>query len=142
MAWESRPYQGPRGGVDKDLLTVTVEHWDTDTYEYKPVIDGDDLQLRSPHFELPNNLEPTAQTMCQLYWTDDVVDGIVKCSNDYAKDHVAALAYRPVNRAEILRFMAILTYMRVVKLPAKDDYWPSVDDNWLPTHPSIQLKKT
>lgn len=143
MVWESRPYEGPRGGiVDEDLLNVTIEDWDTETYDYEPVIDRDDLQLRSPRFELPNNLEPTAETMCEMYWTDDVLDDIVQCSNDYAKDHVSASQYKPVNRAEILRFMAILTYMGVVKLPAKTDYWPSVDDDWWPTHPAIRLKKT
>jgi Transposase IS4 len=142
MAFESRPYDGPRDGrVDESLKQVTVVDWDTEEF-YEPIFSRDDLQMRAPDFRLPGDVEPSAAVLQEIYWPDSVLDDIVKCSNAYAKDRVAESKYRPITRADFFRFMAAVTYMGMVKLPAKDDYFPTSRECWFPPHPRIHLNKT
>ena len=137
----TRDYQPSRTAPDHNPLEVRIVEYDTKTHKYTPIIKRETLNFRGPRFQLPSNLEPSPRVLSELYFPDDMIDHIVHCSNEYALKKVAPGRFSEVTPADIYRFMAAITYMGIVKLPAKEDYFPPVD-GWFPPHPHIKLTKT
>ena len=108
--------------MDDDPIKVTLYDYDVEE-DYEPIFDREDITMRNARFELPNNLEPTPQTFQSLYWSDELFEHIVECTNEYARDHLAPSLVRDVTVAELMRYFAALQYMGVVVLKAKEDYF-------------------
>jgi len=79
----------------------------------------------SASFALPDGIQPTAESLSELFLPDELVDSIVAATNKYAGGRLPAHNIEPVDRKDILKFVAIIYYMGLVKLPAKTDYWRS-----------------
>ena len=68
-------------------------------------------------------IEPSPLTFTEIFYPDHLMDLFAQSTNGYAKARLPPGKYQEVNRADILRFFAILYYMGIVHLPAKEDYW-------------------
>ena len=68
---------------------------------------------------------------------DELVDCWVECTNKYAASKLPPQRRRPVTRACILHFIAIIYYMGLVKCPAREDYFRDSNEVW-PLHPVCQ----
>ena len=88
-------------------------------------------------------LEPTSMTMTELFFPDSLMDEIVSKTNAYAASRLPPGQREEVNRAEILRFLAIYYYMGLVKLPNKRDYWRGGgDDLWPSNIPCLSMTRS
>jgi hypothetical protein len=58
------------------------------------------------------------------------------------KGHLPTFCRRTIARADILCFLATITYMGIIQCPAKRDYFPVDRANYLPIHPLIEIVKT
>ena len=92
--------------TNHDVSKVSCYEYDVEE-EYEPIFDREEVTMRKARFELPNNLPPTPQTFQSLYWSDELFEYIVQCTNDYARDHLASSMVRDVTVAEVMRFFAV-----------------------------------
>ena len=119
-----------------------VQYADGNERLYLPIQVGERTRF-GPNFMLPDAVDPSASALCELYLPDTLIDKWVKRSNSYAKSYLARERQVELTRSDLLRFIATLYYMGVVRLPCKDDYWKGGDsDGAWPTHPAIKLKIT
>jgi hypothetical protein len=134
-----------------------VEHSYRNPVSHEPIFRVGDMTKFGASFELPMGIDVTAAAMAEIFLLDRLLDHRVKCTNKYAAAHLPPARRREVSRSKVLRFLATIQYMGVVKLPAKHDYFPgnrSVKrpakhdyfpgnrSDVLPVHHVIMLKKT
>ena len=122
--------------------------------KYRPVVD-----VSSPDFT-PINTEfkvmgkdhrghdvevvPSAKTLMDKYWSEEMVNTLVTNSNLYiemrkknepnAKCWSEPYSY-PFTLSNMYHFIAVLYYFGLVKLPNKYDYWDTKP--WMPHHPIV-----
>ena len=94
-----------------------------------------------PSFQLPHGVDATPAALLELFLPDSLLDKWVESTNMYARMRLARDRVKPISRSELCRFLAIIFYMGVVRLPSKEDYWV-VDDDVLPTHHTLKLHYT
>ncbi len=93
-------------------------------------------------FSSPTGCDHTAPAVSELFLPDNMLDGWVIATNAYAASRLSRRRCRDVSRAHILRFIATVMYMGVVRLPSKDDYFVDPDDqtsDFWPRHSPIKL---
>jgi len=67
----------------------------------------------------------------QMFFTEELIQNIVKHTNKYAWKHIATKksfakvdgSWKETDGAEIKRFIALILYMGIVRLPRHDRYW-------------------
>ena len=90
--------------------------------------------------ELP--LEPGPLTLTEMFFPDSVLDHMVEKTNAYAASRLPPSKRQPVNRAELLRFLAIYYFMGLVRLPSRKDYWKGSQDGFWPLlQPCLTLSR-
>lgn len=110
---------------------------------YKPLHNLNSAEtFHKPVFSLQRgrggiHVDPTPMAFVELFYTDEMLDFIVNCTNSYAKERLPPSKVQEVSRSEILRFLAIYYYMGIVKLPNKRDYWRN-DTSFWPQHSIVQ----
>ena len=87
----------------------------------------------------------TPANLVDKYWTEEFVNTIVENSNNYrtikkeTKPHLSCWKRKsdssPFTPQDIYRFLAIIYYIGICKLPSKRDYWTEHD--LMPSHPII-----
>jgi hypothetical protein len=95
----------------------------------------------NPSFELPAGVNGTPAALCELYLPDSLLDKWVVSTNAYASSHLPQHKRRNITRIDILRFLSAVSYMGVVRLPAKVDYFAN-DNNVLPHHHAIKMNRS
>lgn len=95
----------------------------------------------NPRFELPAGVNPTPAAFCEMYLPDSLLDKWVVSTNAYAASYLPQHKRRNISRSDILRFLSAVSYMGVVRLPAKVDYFVN-DNNVLPHHHAITINQT
>jgi len=101
---------------------------------YEPFVIPENGRFR-PSFILPDGVQANASSLGQLFLPDSLIDKMVSSTNAYAKSWLPPNKIRHVGRPEMLRFLAVIYYMGIVKLPAKKDYWRDSQSTVWPTHP-------
>lgn len=109
--------------------------------KYDPIFLIDEITKFGPSFELPNNIHPNPATLAELWLPDHLLERWVKATNDYAAAHLPINKRRNISKADILRFLATISYMGLCRLPAKKDYFPGKRSDVLPSHPLIKIKR-
>ena len=87
-----------------------VEYSNGRVYEYEPIRDiskpeshhSIEFRLNSGAGRGSIDLEPSALTMCELFFPDHLLDTMVEKTNSYAASKLPPSRREPVNRAEIL----------------------------------------
>ena len=105
---------------------------------YKPIVDFVNQETRKARFRMPSGLPPTVQSFCSLMFPDTLLRQILLRTNKFIKkrkEEECNSLDSNITEAEILHFFTLITYMGVVKLPAKSDYWSS--HRVLPSHSLI-----
>jgi hypothetical protein len=87
-------------------------------------------------------IHATVTAVTETFLPDTLLDQWVKCTNRYAAAHLPPGRRKEVSLPEILRFLATIQYMGVVRLPSKQDYFPGNRSDELPAHHAILLNKT
>jgi hypothetical protein len=95
-----------------------------------------------PSFELPMGIDATVTAMTEIFLSDTLLHQWVHCTNRYAAAHLPPGRRKEVLLPEILWFLATIQYMGIVRLPAKQDYFPGNRSDVLPAHHAILLNKT
>ena len=85
-------------------------------------------ERHKPVFCMPNHMDVSVNALSELYLSDKLLGTIANNSNDYAK--MKGKDGEPITESEVLRFFAIILYMRVVNLPLKRDYWKGGSGLW------------
>lgn len=68
---------------------------------YLPVFQGN-TQRFLPTFMMPNDVDPSVETVSLLYFPDNLLDRWVKCTNDYARSQITSTRkQRPVTKAHL-----------------------------------------
>ena len=132
------PAPQPPPPVVHDGLTPDIIPWDDQCPDYAPLFDRSEIQFRSSRFEMPQRITPSVDALQRMFWPDHVISDMVRCTNAYAKDNIAPSRYKEVKDEEMFKFFAAITYMGVVRLPSKEDYF----DDRFGKHPTIHLSKT
>jgi hypothetical protein len=104
----------------KDLWLKEVKYADGSQNVYEPIRISDE-ERHTPKFQLPSNVDVTVAALSELYLTDSLLKTIADNTDAYAASKGRNI--RTVSKAEVLRLFAIILYMGVVRLPAKEDYW-------------------
>jgi hypothetical protein len=91
---------------------------------YKPLFLIDEITKFNPSFEMPQNVDASAGTLCELFLPDRLLDKWVRATTDYAASYLPRAKQRNINRADVCCFLAVIQYMGVCRLPAKKDYFP------------------
>jgi Transposase IS4 len=124
-----------------------LRHRDGTEPEYSPVHDGEIIQF-GPYFRIPGGAQIGVESLMQMYFPDWLLEEMVACTRAYADSRLTYNKQKKVDKSDILRFIAALYYMGVVRMPAKSDYFStgyvkdSVPDVW-PLHSAgIKIKKT
>jgi hypothetical protein len=107
------------------------------------------VSMQLPDFRweisLPENTSPDDPiTLFTMYYTPEIMDIIVKRTNEYTREpindlHPRALAnqWYPTCRGELYVFFVIRIYMTLVVLNEISDYWDTSNttpDHWVMTH--------
>jgi hypothetical protein len=120
-----------------------VEHSYRNPVPYEPIFRVGDIPKFTPSFELPMvGIDATVTAMTEIFLPDTLLDQWVKCTNRYASAHLPPGRRKEVSLPEILRFLPTIQYMGVVRLPAKQDFFPGNRSDVLPVHHAILLNKT
>ena len=125
-------------------LISHMHHGDDDPEKidpYTPIFTGERQEF-GPNFLLPTGCDHTVPAVSELFLPDNMLDGWVIATNAYAASRLSRRRCRDVSRAHILRFIATVMYMGVVRLPSKDDYFVDPDDqtsDFWPRHSPIKL---
>jgi Transposase IS4 len=142
---DSEPLQ-----ADYDPYTPFItylEHRDGTVPEYSPVHDGEISQF-GPYFRIPGGAEIGVESLMQMFFPDWLLEQMVVCTRAYAESRLTFKKLKEIGKADILRFIAALYYMGVVRMPSKFDYFftgyvkSDVPDVW-PLHSSgVKINKT
>ena len=93
-------------------------------------------------FALHHDVDATPQALLECFFPDSVINRFVESTNNYALLKLGKKTkVRKASHGDILRFIAIIYYMGLVRLPAKEDYFSSNSKIW-PLHPAIKLSYT
>jgi hypothetical protein len=109
--------------------------------KFSKIFNIDEIEKFGPYFHLPNSLEATPATLCELYWPDHLIQTFCDCTNAYARERLPRNKRKRVGKAEMLRFLASIYYMGLVQLPAKEDYIGTEGSSVWPNHHAIQLDR-
>jgi hypothetical protein len=119
----------------KEPFVQVIAYEDQQERVYEPMDIGTEEEGRhDPLFRLPNNLQPSVATMSYLFLPDVLIEQITRSTNAYAKKSLPVDAIKEVSSSEMYFFFAIIFYMGLVRLPAKEDYWKEDPGIW-PIHP-------
>jgi Transposase IS4 len=138
------------GGEEYDPyrpFITRLEYRDGTEAEYSPVHEGEMVQF-SPYFRLPGGIDVTIDSLIQTFFPAWLLDEWVVCTNAYAASRLPPKRLKAVEKADILRFVAAIYYMGVVRMPSKVDYWNTgyvrseLNDVWPPHTAGIKIKKT
>jgi hypothetical protein len=97
-----------------------VKYADGSQNVYEPIRISDE-ERHKPKFQLPSNVDVTVAALSELYLTDSLLKMIADNTDAYAA--AKGRNIKTVSKVEVLRLFAIVLYMGVVQLPAKEDYW-------------------
>jgi hypothetical protein len=78
--------------------------------EYQRIFDIGDITKFNPSFELPPSVTATPAVLLERFLHDDLLDEWVKCTNEYAASKLVPTRRKTITRADILRFLATLSY--------------------------------
>jgi Transposase IS4 len=142
---DSEPLQ-----ADYDPYTPFItylEQRDGTVPEYSPVHDGEISQF-GPYFRIPGGAEIGVESLMQMFFPDWLLEQMVECTRAYAESRLTFKKLKEIDKADVLRFIAALYYMGVVRMPSKFDYFftgyvkSDVPDVW-PLHSSgVKINKT
>lgn len=143
-------------------FVIELEYDDERERVYEPVFDLQEkdfpvgTRFFKPKFVLPSHVNATASSLLEVYLSDKLLDGWVKCTNDYARARLPPSKCKEITRREVLHFLGAIAYMGLVVLPSKDDYFVKYDrlnhgvgcsptdadglPSILPHHPSIRIR--
>ncbi|XP_065844140.1 piggyBac transposable element-derived protein 4-like [Oscarella lobularis] len=109
---------------DIDYTKLFTPEW-SDAFLHYPLMEFEDES--GPNVAIPN--DANALTYFQLYWSDDVIDLLVKNTNAYA-EHIrgpnpssSCREWYPTTRPEMKAFLGVTLLMGLLKLPRLEDYW-------------------
>ncbi|KAG7361254.1 transposase IS4 [Nitzschia inconspicua] len=115
-------------------LIQTVHYLDGRNPTYSPVHDGE-IQPFPPSFTMPQaGTEPTAALLSELFWPDSLLNSIVQSTNSYARSRLPAVKFKLLSKKDILHFLSTITYMGLIRLPCKDDYFKIGPQDIWPIH--------
>jgi hypothetical protein len=102
---------------------------------YEPMDIGSEEEGRHEIlFRLPNHLVASVSTLSHLFLPDAFMAKVTRATNAYAKKSLSPETIKEVTLAEMFHFFAVIFYMGLVRLPAKEDYWRDDPSVW-PSHP-------
>jgi hypothetical protein len=79
----------------------------------------------------------------ELFLPDQLIARWTDCTNKYARVQIIDPGKRrEVTKMDVLRFLATCSYMGVVRIPAKMDYFPGKNSNYLLSHPLIKMNRS
>src|SRR6266480_6853944 len=114
-----------------------------------------DLNHTTSSSQIPNIIDSSSpEALFTLFFTDSVIDYIVRCTNINAEsvqaDPVTSraqnsrfhnsynqLPWKPVTSSEILAFLRILIYMGIYPMPRINDYWNTKKKAGIPLHDDV-----
>ena len=131
---ESEPYSPSTPYV------IDVDYDNGSTYEYEPIL-KEPTQEFGPSFQLPLSVNATPAALCELFLPDSLLDKWVSSTNHYAASYLSIEKRRDITRMDIFRFLSAVSYMGLVRLPAKGDYF-SKDNSILPHHHAITINRS
>jgi hypothetical protein len=120
-----------------------------------PRFEAMDLNHTTSSGQIPNTIDSSSpEAVFTLFFTDSVIDRIVRCTNVNAEsvradpvnsrapnirfhDSYNQLPWKPVTSSEILAYLGILVYMGIHVEPHVNDYW-STDVERGPVHHPIR----
>jgi Transposase IS4 len=104
-----------------------VAGWHCPTTDRKPRVPLSPMSARKATFrragEATRNPNPTPYQLFKLYFTDEVLDHIVACTNDFRKS--LPKDWVPITKPALLRFLALTVTFGMNKQPQVRNYW-----NW------------
>ena len=148
MNTPNTPPLPPLPPPDDDYDPSKVKYYEVEydkpvDFEYEPIFNLRDITTFEPSFEIPLGLNATVPVLNELFLPDQLIEKWTTCTNAYAFAHIEDPSKRrTVTKTDILRFLAVCTYMGIVRLPAKGDYFPGKNSNYLPSHPLIRINRT
>lgn len=92
-------------------------------------------------FAFPRELgapDPSPEHLCEFFFPDSFIDNVAESTRRYVRAKMTGndLLRRDIESSDILRFFAAITYMGVVKLDNRRDYFqPSMS---FPPHPFLE----
>ena len=101
-------------------LIKEVVYSDGTQCDYHPMKISED-ERHSAKFAMPLNVEPTINSIQEMFLPHQFITAIVKNSNLYGKSK--GQSFVNITETDVLRFIAIVLYFGVVSLPSKEDYW-------------------
>ena len=119
---------------------IDLEYDNGKSYEYEALFSKELVDF-GPSFQLPQSVNATPEALCELFLPDSLLDRWVVCTNDYAASHLPPARQRVITRMDILRFLSAVSYMGVVRLPAKADYFAK-DNDVFPHNHAITINQT
>jgi hypothetical protein len=112
------------GSNPEDFSTPTfflLEGWNAAKYE--PLSFQED-ERKKPRFRCDSNVELNEYVLSHRFLPDALIDSMVAASNAYVSKKCPSRKRQAVlDAGDILRFLAIIFFMGICKLPCKDDYW-------------------
>ena len=128
--------------VDIDYTKLFTPEW-SDAFLHYPLMEFEDES--GPNVAIPD--DANALTYFQLYWSDDVIDLLVKNTNAYA-EHIrgpnpssSCREWYPTTRPEMKAFLGVTLLMGLLKLPRLEDYWQK-SFSYLKTQIPVVFSKT
>lgn len=97
-----------------------------------------------PAFGIPHGVDATPEALCELFLPESTISRIVTSTQAYANNKVTLRNHYPVDKPSILRLLASIMYMGLVRLPSKRDYFrvDGLDDQAIwPHHATIKLAR-
>ena len=83
-------------------------------------------------FAMPNDIECTVEAVSEMYISDKFINTFTKRSNYYSK--MKKCNHTKFTNSDTLLCIAMIYYMGIVVLPAKEDYWPKSNSSLWPIH--------
>jgi len=108
--------------------------------KYEPLFEN--IPKFGPRFSMPQDAACTAASLSEMFLPDAIIDKFVESTNAYAQERLPLRRFRKVTRDEILRFISIIMYMGLVRMPCKDDYFKTNAETIWPAHKAIHLSES
>jgi hypothetical protein len=96
-----------------------------DVVNYSPIFDIETVVRHRPYFRLPDDGVNPVDALCHLFLPDRLLQKMVDSTNAYASERLPPERVKPVRKADVLKFFATIYYMGVLRMPSKEDYFPT-----------------
>jgi Transposase IS4 len=141
-AASAAPGAAPAPSYDPSRPNITyLKYSDGKEVPYEPLfpLDGEKF---SAAFVMPQGADPTPAALCEHYLPDWLLKRMVNSTTAYAASRLQPEKRQEVTESDILRFIAAISYMGVVRLPSKRDYFKASPTTIFPQHHTIMLTRT